>query len=334
MAHRLTASLVAAAAVLAAAPAAHARLAYVKRPSSAHPRVWVARDDGSHARPRATGMLPVVSPDGRRLAWQRSGADGRIRVMLGRATGHGARRVARSGEIGGVAFSPDGRKLAIAVRSKLKVLWLHGHRTRVAARGHVRGFSFAPDSRRIVYGTSGSDGAFDAPSDLYIRDLRDGQRFRVTRDRRSLNPLWGPAGDIVFDRQTDREGDAPTYNLFAVHPDGGAYRRVTALKIPALLSGLVPLEMSDDGTRLLAEFVGQDTSAAFTVDPAGGDTSALADAFETGLVAAGLSADGRTVLGMTGGPDPGGRHDVVTLRYGGGHRRVLVRHAAYPAWSR
>ena len=50
-------------------------------------------------------------------------------------------------------------------------------------------------------------------------------------------------------------------------------------------------------------------------------------------MAANLTADGNTVLGHTGGPDPTNRHNVVTMPYGGGKAKVLVRKAYDPDWS-
>jgi hypothetical protein len=126
---------------------------------------------------------------------------------------------------------------------------------------------------------------------------------------------------------------APSYNLFEVQPDGGSLRRITALRIPNLLSGLVPIELSADGTRLLAEFVGQDTGVGFAVDPRTGNTRSLSRNSETGFVGFDLSADGRTVLGQTGGPDPAARHNVATMPYRGGKPTVLVRRAAFPDWT-
>jgi hypothetical protein len=332
MAHRLIASLIAAAALLAAAPAAQATLVYVKRPNSTAPQVWVADDDGAHARKVATGTRPVISPDGKWVAWRDVGRDA---VMLRKVKGANVRRVASSLQIGAMEFSPDSSRLGVVLRSRLLVRDLSDHGDATVAHGFVNGFSFAPDSTALVYGTTGRSDAFDAPSDLYTVTLdRARRKTRVTRDRRSLNPLWGPAGDIVFDRQSARDGDAPQYNLYAIHPDGGALRRITSLKIPPLLSGLVPLEMSADGSRLLAQFVGQDTSVGFAVNPSSGNTRALSKTMETGLVATDLTGDGRTVLGMTGGADPSNRHDVVTMPYAGGKPTVVVRRAAYPDWTR
>jgi hypothetical protein len=331
MAHRLIVLLVAAAGALVTAPAADAALVYVRNAHGTSPEVWSARDDGSRPRLVGKGTLPAVSPDGKWVAWSDTA---HARVLLRKLGGSGVRRIARSAQIGPIAFSPDSARLGVVLRARLVVYDIAKRKTATVARGFVNGFSFSPDSASLVYGTTGTADALAAPTDLYVVGLEKGAKTRITRDRKSLNPLWGPAGDIVFDRQKARPSDAPTYNLFAIHPDGGAMRRLTSLKIPPLLSGLVPLDWSADGTRLLAEFVGQDTSVGFTVDPATGKTRALGKDIETGFVASELSADGRTVLGMTGGSDPGNRHDVVTMPYRGGKPTVLVRRAAYPDWSR
>jgi WD40 repeat protein len=295
------------------------------------PKVWAADDDGTHARRMGPGTLPVVSPDGRWVAWE---DDGHATVLLRKVAGTNVRRVARSSVIGSLEFSPDSTRLGMALRGRLSVYDIATRASAVVAHAFITGFSFSPDSTKLAYGTTGHDDSFGAPTDIYALDLDSDVKSRVTRDRKSLNPVWGPNGDIVFDRQKPRIADAPTYNLYAIHPDGGALRRITSLKIPPLLSGLVPLEMSADGTRLLAEFEGQDTSVGFAVNPATGRTRSLSKNLETGFVASDLTADGRTVLGMTGGADPANRHDVVTIRYAGGKPTVLVKRAAYPDWSR
>jgi hypothetical protein len=332
MAHRSLAALVVGAAVLLTAPAAQAEIVYVKKPDSTRPQVWVAGDDGTGARRLGTGLQPVISPDGKWVAWRAPGS--RERVLLVKSTGGTPRRIVRSTLIDELRFSPDSTRLGIALRGRLLVRDLASGDLFTAAHGFIRGFSFSPDSRALVYGSSGRDDSLDAPSDLYALELGSDGKTRVTRDRKSLNPLWGPDGNIYHDRQIRRPGDAPTYNLFAIHPDGGALRRITSLKIPRLLSGLVPLDISTDAKRLLALFTGQDTAFGFAVNPATGNTRALSKKAETGFVATDLSADGRTVLGMTGGPDPGAHHDVVTLPWAGGKPTVLVKGATSPRWTR
>jgi hypothetical protein len=149
-----------------------------------------------------------------------------------------------------------------------------------------------------------------------------------------MNPVWGPR-EIVFDRFRRRRGDAPAFNLWALDPaDDNALRRLTRLRIPRLASGMVPLELSANGRRLLSVFTGQDTQVGFTVQTRTGRTRALSMDFENGIVGFDLSADGRQILAHTGGGDPGAQHDVVKLRYGGGEPKVLVEDAAYPDWTR
>jgi Tol biopolymer transport system component len=332
MAYRLTAGLVAVAASLVVAPAAQAELVYVKNPNSARPQVWLAQDDGSGARRVGTGIAPTISDDGTWVAWRSFGT--REKVMLVRASGGTPRRVARSVAVGEIRFSPDSTRLGFAIRGRLVVRDLVARESFTVGTGSIKGFSFSPDSRAIVYGTSGKLDAFDAPSDLYTLELNSDGKTRVTRDRKSLNPLWAPNGTIIHDRQTRRTGDAPKYNLFAINPDGGSLRRITSLKIPPLLSGLVPVELSADGKRLLAMFTGQDTAVGFKVNPASGRAQRLSDDFESGFVGTDITADGRTVLGMTGGADPSARHDVVAMPWGGGKPKVLVRRATTPDWTR
>ena len=150
----------------------------------------------------------------------------------------------------------------------------------------------------------------------------------------ALNPVWGPA-ELVFDRQRRRSGQPPAYNLWATDPAGTAPpRRLTSLTIPPLFSGLVPLELSSGGRRLLAVFTGQDAGVGFTVNARSGRTRALSRDVEGGLVGFDISADGRAILAHTGGPDPARSHDVVRVPYDGGEPIVLVEDAAFPDWSR
>jgi hypothetical protein len=330
MAHRLIASAVAAGALLAAAPAAHAALVYVKRPSALHPQVWTARDGGGHARRLGEGTLPVISANGARAAWRTFGT--RDAVFTRALAGGGAVRVVRARDVGELALSPDGTKLAVGQRRNVVVYDTATARVLAIVRGHAQGLSFSPDSTALAMGLARLD-TVSPPTDVSILTLATGARTALTTGGRALNPVWGPS-EIAFDRVTPRRRDAPTYQIRAVRPDGTGRRAITHLRIPSLLSGLVPLDVSADGRRMVAEFVGQDTSVGFTVNPATGRTRSLSRNQETGFVAAAISRDGSTVLGTTGGADPTVPKDVVTKPYKGGRRTVLVRHAAYPDWSR
>jgi hypothetical protein len=316
--------------LLVAAPA-KATLVYVKGAGDADSRVWVADDDGTNPHKVGRGFAPQISDDGRWIAWIKPGTPNQLMLRLADRS-RKARVVGRSSFVGEFRFSPDSKSIGLVLSRRLFVYDIRARKESRVASGVIRGFSFSPDSASIVFGTAGRNDAGDAPSDLYSVALEDSSRFRITRDRKSLNPLWGPNG-IVHDRFSAREGDAPTYNLFEIQPDGGSLRRITRLRVPTLMSGLIPLELSGDGKRMLAEFVGQDSSLAFRVNPVTGKTKALDDDFENGLVGFDLTADGRTVLGHTGGPDPTARHNVVTVPYGGGEPEVLVRRASSPDWN-
>jgi hypothetical protein len=331
LARRTITSLLGAALALLFAVPAEATLVYVKDPGELDSHVWVARDDGTQARKIGPGHSPKVSPDGRWVAWIKSGTPDQVMMRLADRS-RKARVVGRSSFVGELRFSPDSKSLGLVLSRRLFVYDIREREEVKAASGVIRGFSFSPDSGAVVFGTAGRSDAIDAPSDLYYFTLAERVRRRITRDRKSLNPLWGPNG-IVHDRMNAREGDAPSYNLFSIQPDGGSLRRITSLQIPSLISGLVPLELSANGKRLLADFVGQDTQVGFRVNMENGKAKALDDDFENGFVGYNLSADGRTVLGHTGGPDPANRHNVVTMPYGGGEAEVLVRRAGFPDWS-
>jgi hypothetical protein len=324
MAHRILAGVVAGLVVLAAAPAARASLVYVRHAASASPEVWAARDGGGHRHRIGAGFAPVISADGARVAWRSSGR--REAVWIAPADGSGrARRVVRAASVGDVALSPDGTRVAVALPRRLVVFDAGSRRALASAPARVRGLAFSPDSAQVAFGVvAGGVRALEVGGGV-VTDVDGG---------RSLNPVWGPDGTLVFDRLRPRRRDAPVFQLWALDPGATAPRQVTHMKVPSLLSGLVPLELAADGHSLLAQFTGQDTAAGFTVDLATGRVRALSRRLETGFVAADLSADGRTVLGTTGGPDPGVRHDVVTVPFRGGRPTVLVRDASQPRFTR
>jgi hypothetical protein len=324
------------AAALWAAPA-QAELVYVKNAGGAEPVVYVATDEGKDPRRLGIGRAPTISPDGRWVAFVTVPAGGSKMeaVVLQKRAAGSQRLVMRSRSIGSLRFSADSSKLgAIAGGKSVRVYDVATDRLHVAAKGPIRGYSFSPDSKQIAVGEATKDKS-RAPSDLYTGPAVGGKKLvRITDFGRASNPVWGPR-EIVFDRFKRRKGAAPAFNLWAVEPAAdGKLRRLTKLKIPKLVSGLVPLEISADARRMLAVFTGQDTEVGFTVAPRTGKTRALSRDFESGLVGFDLSADGSRILAHTGGPDPGAAHDVVSVPYRGGEPTVLVEDAAYPDWTR
>jgi dipeptidyl aminopeptidase/acylaminoacyl peptidase len=322
------------AAAVWAAPA-QAEMVYVKNPGGAEPAVYVADDRGKNPRRLGIGRAPTIAPNGQWVAFIAAPAGGRTETVVLQKRASGSQRVVMSGRsINSLRFAADSRKLgAITGGDQLRVYDIPADRVHATAEGNIRGYSFSPDSERIVFGRARRD-RFQATSDLYIAPVfGGGELTRVTQFGRAVNPVWGPA-EILFDRFKRRRGDAPAFNLWAVEPaQDGRLRRLTALKIPRLVSGLVPLEVSSDGRRLLSVFTGQNTEVGFTVATRNGETRALSRDFERGIVGFDLSADGKRILAHTGGWDPSAAHDVISMPYGGGRARVLVEDAAYPDWT-
>ena len=335
----------------ALAPAtAQATLAFVRSPLK--PTVWVAADDGSGAHRLVAGSNPRVSPDGRIVAllYQGRGRAARPELILAPANGSAPPSVLASGwrETSVFAWSPDSAAVAAVLGPELgpKRLVLIDVVTgaqRTIAHGFFSGVSFSPQGGQLVFGRAASED-FPPRSDLYrfdipvpgAVDVAAARPNRLTSGHSSLYPLWGPGNQIVFVRllgaRQRRYG--PKNELFLIGPGGGQARRLTHTYVGPLLQGLVPTQWSADGSRLLAQFNGQDTTYAVTVNPRTGAQRPLVEATEQGLVGASLSADGAAVLGASGGFEPGPGHDVVSIPYGGGRQKILAKNAFEPDWSR
>jgi Tol biopolymer transport system component len=332
LARRTITTLLGATIALLAASPAHATLVYNKAKKNGLPRVFVASDDGKHAHRIGIGFSPTVSADGRWVAWIAGNDSDIVKLRLADAS-RPARDIKPTGDVvADLKFSPDSKWLGIDAGTRLWVYNIHDRASVKAASGNLRGFSFSPDSASVAFGTAGRNQSFDSPTDLYRFDIAAKQRTRITRDRKSLNPLWTPRG-IIHDRQRLRDNDGPAYNLFEIQPDGGSLRRITSVRSVQLVSGLVPLELSANGKRLLAELEGQDLSLGFRVNADTGKAHSIAKFSEQGFVAADLTANGRTVLGSTGGADPSNAHNVVAMPYKGGKAKVLVKRAFAPDWN-
>lgn len=330
---------------------AHATLTFVRTPF--HPAVWVAEDDGANPRKLVSGTNPRVSPNGQIVAFlhQGKGRSSQPELMLVPADGSApvSRLAVGWRETSAFSWSPDSVSIAAVLGpeigpKRLVLIDVATGAQQTIARGFFSGVSFAPgigQGGQLAYGRSASEG-FPASTDVYRYDIPSGQPIRVpvpvrlTRDHRSTSPLWGPAGKIVFVKQlgAKQRKYGPKNELYLMDPAGKRVRRLTHTKVSPLLLGLFPTQWSGNGKRLLAQFEGQDTTYAVTVNPKTGAQRPLVEATEQGVVGTGLSADGRLVLGATGGFEPGPGHDVVTIPYGGGKPTLLVNNAFEPSWSR
>ena len=158
-------------------------------------------------------------------------------------------------------------------------------------------------------------------------------RRALTTDGRSLNPVWGP-NYIAYDREHLRRNYAPRYDIWLRAPGSSAARRLTNVPANKLVVGLVPIAFSAGGSRLLSEFEGQDTSAAWTVRVPSGRARPIVFRNQS-VVGAGISRDGGTLLvdlGSFEGPPSSGR--VASIPFTGGRPTVLVAHGGQASWNR
>ncbi|HEX7293589.1 MAG TPA: hypothetical protein VF259_03510 [Solirubrobacterales bacterium] len=334
------------AALLAVPAAAQATLAYVK--GQFQGTIYAADDNGNGPREIGPGYDPRVSPDGNWVAYRREIGKIPQELKLAPSSGGPGRTLKTNfPEVFDLAWSPDSTHIAAVVGPelgprRLVLLDLAGGTQTFVARGFFGGFGFSPDSSEIAYSVAQSED-YPPRSDVFrfpvpipgAVNVRAPEPVRLTKDRRSSDPLWGPTGQIVFVKAVDakKRKYAPKNELFLMNPQGKGVKRLTNTKVPPLLQGLFPTDWSADGTRLLAEFEGQDTSYAVTVNPKTGAQRPVV-AKENGFVGTALSADGKLVLGFTDVFDPRSGRKVATVPYGGGNLKVLVKDAREPDWNR
>ncbi|MGH2914330.1 MAG: TolB family protein [Solirubrobacteraceae bacterium] len=245
-------------------------VAFVRQSGAAPASVWLANAGGGRARLLGPGGAPLVSPNGALVAAGQ--AIGGRQILLYDATG-GSRvtvTMPRATVDDPIAWSPDSRYLGVQMVSTatrglghagLAVIDTTTDRFTVVARGTVAGASFAGDDS-VVYGLTRSTNPLGAVN-LHRSSQTGIGSSQLTHDGRSLNPVWTTKG-ILFDRERMRGRDAaPAYQVWLLR--GAHARRLTQMRIPPLQDGLVPLDASADGNRILAEFEGEDTSYAWTI---------------------------------------------------------------------
>ncbi len=310
-------------------------LAYVTGATGSAPDVWLANPDGGDPRLLGPGSQPLIAPDGSIVA-----ASTTQGLTLYPTSAGGVHRSFPAVDATAVAtaFSPDSRYIAVvlsstdpasAASSGLAVIDTKSLSYRIIVHGQIYGASFAPDgSDRIAYSSAPSE-SLAASVNIHVIGPDGLGSVQLTRDGRSLNPVWGPAG-IAFDRERLRANAEPAYEVWLMASDGSARRPLTALPIPTLREGLVPVAQSNDGRLLLAQYAGQDTTGAWLVPLSGGRATPLGG----GLVGAAFSHDGASVLLDRGGflnpPDEG---IVESMPVDGGQSRILAAHGSESSWN-
>jgi Tol biopolymer transport system component len=334
------------AALLAVPAAAQATLAYVRNP--AHPTVFVANDNGSGAKKLDSGETPHVSPDGNSVAYLYVGAKNAQELKVANlSTGTTKTLLTTWREPFSLAWSPDSTMLIAQTgpelgKRKLVLIEVATGAQEVMAQGFFSGASFSPQGGQLVFAKAKSE-KFPPRSDVYRVDLippgavgvAPVTPHQITSDHNSSFPLWGPTGRIAFVKTVNAKNRkyGPNNELYLMSSSGKGVKRLTHTNVPPLAQGLFPTGWSASGNQLLTEFEGQDISYAVKVNPKTGAQKPVSTAGEQGFVGTAISSDGKSVLGYTGGFDPGLQHNVVSVPYSGGKGKVLAKNAFEPDWS-
>ncbi len=324
------------------------KLAYLTETASGTAKVWVAAANGSDAKLLGLGQQPLLSPNGQSVAVALFGtAPGleehgpSVGIYPSSGTAIANYLSLETATATPLAWSPDSRYLAVALQSNavkniaagsgLDVIDTQTGAVTTITHGEIYGASFARDgSDRLVFGLSQSE-SLAVGVNLYMSEASGAGLHPITSDGRSLNPVWGPTY-IAYDRERNRHL-SPEDQIWLATPAGVRVRKLTHIAVGALVQGLVPLAFSASGSRLLAEFEGEDTSNAYAVNALTGRARAVTVGHRS-VQGAGISSDGSTLLLDAGSfeqASSSGR--IVTAPFGGGPAKVLVAHGSQGSWN-
>jgi hypothetical protein len=331
-------------------PVALPRLTYLTETATSTPQVWIASLSGSERKLLGPGQQPLLAPNGQSVAAglfgtvsgaQEQGPSIAIYPAAGGAPTPSLNLATATATP--LAWSPDSRYLAVSLQSTsvndsgklsgLAVIDTATGAVSTIAHGQIYGASFAQDgSDRIVYGRAPSQ-LLAAPTNLYVSAPGGTGLRALSSNGHSLNPVWGP-NYIAYDRERMRR-EAPEYQIWLTSPSGARVRKLTHVRVGPLVDGLVPLAFSAGGSRLLAEFEGEDTSGAYAVNVASGGRAREVTVRGHAVQGAGISSDGSTLLidenAFEQAPSNG---RVATIPFAGGKRsKVLVTHASQGSWN-
>jgi hypothetical protein len=332
-------ALAAATLFLALPAAAGANVAFVR--GSVSPAVFTASNNGKDVHRIGKGRNAYISPDSATVVYYGEGPGHSGEMKLTTVDGGAGKTVMKGWvEPFSLAWSPDS-EFVLAERGpeigkrKLVLVTLATGAQKVIATGYFHGFSFDPEGKEIVYSKSNSERQYPPKSDIFKVAASGGKAVALTSDHRSEVPLWGPTGKIVFVKQLDanKRQYGPKNELYLMNPNGKGVKRLTHTNVDPLLQGLYPIAWSANGKRILSQFGGQDTSYAVGVSATTGAQKPIVEATEEGLVGTAISPDGSTVYGYEGGFDPGNAHNLVSVPWGGGRAKIIIRNATEPTWS-
>jgi Tol biopolymer transport system component len=314
-------------------------IAYTIETASGPPKVAVASANGSSPRTVGKGSVPSLSPSGKSVAFGTVGGGGPSLVVYS-PTGklQGKYFNSKQVEVGPIAWSHDSRYLAVGLtdvnattkigKSGMAIVDTTTGKIYMVAHGMVSGASWDPSGDSVVFGLT-TKANFSGGWNLYTSGPNTITLHKITTNNNSLNPVWGKLG-IAYTQSKERgKNSAPQYQIWLMN--GAHSTQITRVKANFLQEGLVPLAVSANGVDMIADFVGQDTSYAYTVNLKTHATKKLIVSGQT-VTPWGVSKNGKRVLVVFGGFETAAG-TIETLPFGGGSPTVLVAHGNFPSWN-
>ncbi len=279
-----------------------------------------------------TGRAPLISPDGRWVAFQRCRPQPWIcRELRVISSAGGKSRILARGVVRQAMWFPDSLRILADIHGTLVIIHVASGKQIVLDRGHFFGFSISPSGKAVVYSRGFSNDVTHAKPNLFLAWMPRGAPTRITEDGRSLSPVWGPQS--VASSKIPSTRDPNERELWLIDPTSLGQRRLVS---PPRGSGLgvVPIDWSEDGRSLLAAYQSQFDRRPLAVSVSSEKTRPIGRFPPDWIVfASRLSGDGRLVLAETGPFDHERLRRVEQLLYRGDGRKVIARNAAQPDWN-
>lgn len=179
--------------------------------------------------PRYDDHSPAWSPDGKWVAFVRSGAGVYLASRDGSQT-----RIAPAVDADGVSWSPDGSTLAFVAGGWVRTLRVSTREERRIARSNGFSTDWSPDGRSIVFNRTGRGGG------IWRVGVGGRGPTRLTLNTQDWDPAWSPDGtQIAFVRNV-----RPAPGICVMRSDGSGERPLLRQ------SGLDGPDWSPDGRRL------------------------------------------------------------------------------------